>query len=126
MRIADKNYQSIWIHEEDPSIIQVIDQRYLPFQQKIKNLQTPEDVVHAISDMVVRGAPLIGVTAAFGVYLAVIKYRNSGNANKLIQEAANKIKASRPTAVNLSFAVNKQLEAIEKVNKTDEKLNISL
>ncbi len=125
MRIADKNYQSIWVHEEDPSIIQVIDQRYLPFQLKIKNLQTPEDVVHAISDMIVRGAPLIGVTAAFGVYLAVLKFRNLENANQLIQEAANIIKASRPTAVNLSFAVNKQLEVINKIEKPDEKLNIS-
>ena len=126
MKIDDKNYQSIWIHKSDPSIIQVIDQRYLPFQLLVKNLQTPEDVVHAISDMLVRGAPLIGVTAAFGVYLAVLKYRNSENANQLIQEAANKIKTSRPTAVNLSFAVNKQLEAIDKVQKADEKLHLSL
>jgi methylthioribose-1-phosphate isomerase len=75
MKIGNTHFQSIWVKENDPGTIQVIDQRYLPFQFIIKDLKSPEDAIYAISEMVVRGAPLIGVTAAFGVYLAVLKYK---------------------------------------------------
>ncbi len=125
MKIGEKHFQSIWVKENDPSTIQVIDQRYLPFQFIIKDLKSPEDAIYAISEMVVRGAPLIGVTAAFGVYLAVLKYKNSKNAEIRIQESVNKIRDSRPTAVNLATAVDIMLKAIQCGQNMDEKLQIS-
>ncbi|MDX2443169.1 MAG: S-methyl-5-thioribose-1-phosphate isomerase [Bacteroidales bacterium] len=125
MRVGDKHFQSIWVNENDSRIIQVIDQRALPFQLIIKDLHTPDDVIYAISEMVVRGAPLIGVTAAFGVYLAVMKFKDSRNADNLIQEAAITIKETRPTAVNLEMAVDLQLKAIQYGQSMDEKLQIS-
>ncbi len=125
MKIGEKHFQSIWVKENDPSTIQVIDQRYLPFQFIIKDLKSPEDAIYAISEMVVRGAPLIGVTAAFGVYLAVLKYKKSKNAEIGIQESVNKIRDSRPTAVNLATAVDIMLKAIQCGQNMDEKLQIS-
>jgi methylthioribose-1-phosphate isomerase len=125
MKIGNTHFQSIWVKENDPGTIQVIDQRYLPFQFIIKDLKSSEDAIYAISEMVVRGAPLIGVTAAFGVYLAVLKYKNSKTAEIQIQESINKIKDSRPTAVNLATAVDIQLKAILCGQNMDEKLQIS-
>ena len=125
MKIGNTHFQSLWVKKNDPNTIQVIDQRYLPFQLVIKDLHSPDDVIHAITEMAVRGAPLIGVTAAFGVYLSILKFRNSKECNQLVQKTANRIKATRPTAINLSMAVDMQLKAIDKVRDIDEKLRIS-
>lgn len=109
MKVNGRHYQTIWVKEGDDSIVQTIDQRVLPHQFEIVDLKTCDDAVHAIKDMIVRGAPLIGVTAAYGMYLAGLRNVN-------LQEAAQKLNASRPTAVNLSWAVNAQLKAIEGLN----------
>lgn len=109
MNVNGQHYHTIWVKEDDDSIVQTIDQRILPHQFEIVDLKTCDDAVHAIKDMTVRGAPLIGVTAAYGMYLA-------GLGNENLQEAAQKLNASRPTAVNLSWAVNAQLTAIEGLN----------
>ena len=69
MRIGDTHYRSIWL-DENPGVIRVIDQRKLPFEFEIMDLLSLEDACFAIREMVVRGAPLIGVTAAYGLYLA--------------------------------------------------------
>ena len=69
MRIGDTHYRSIWL-DKNPGVIRVIDQRKLPFEFEIKDLISLEDACFAIREMVVRGAPLIGVTAAYGLYLA--------------------------------------------------------
>lgn len=109
MKVNGQHYQTIWVKEGDDSIVQTIDQRVLPHQFEIVDLKTCDDAVHAIKDMIVRGAPLIGVTAAYGMYLAGLRNEN-------LQEAAQKLNASRPTAVNLSWAINAQLKAIEGLN----------
>ncbi|MCD6355234.1 MAG: hypothetical protein J7L95_06770, partial [Prolixibacteraceae bacterium] len=75
MKIHGQQYQTIWIEANDPAVIQVIDQRKLPFRFEIFDLKTTEDVFFAIKEMVVRGAPLIGVTAAYGMYLALLEYK---------------------------------------------------
>jgi len=67
MLIDGKNYQSIWLDENDTSKVMVIDQRRLPFFFEIKELCSVEDVYNAIRDMTVRGAPLIGAAGAFGI-----------------------------------------------------------
>lgn len=120
MKIQGKQYQTIWLKEGNPKIIQVIDQRKLPFQFEIFELQTVEDAFYAIKEMVVRGAPLIGVTAAYGIYLAILNFEE-GDFEKHIGEKAEYLKSSRPTAVNLAFAVDEILEFVLS-NKPDSEL----
>lgn len=113
MKIQDKQYHTIWLKDGNPEIVQVIDQRKLPFQFEVFDLETVEDAFYSIKEMIVRGAPLIGVTAAFGMYLAILKFKGS-DLGKYINEKADYLKSSRPTAVNLAFAVDKIVEFILK------------
>ena len=130
MKIQGKQYQTIWLKEGNPEVVQVIDQRKLPFQFEIFELKTVEDAFFSIKEMVVRGAPLIGVTAAFGVYLAVLNF-DGGDFKKYISEKAEYLKSSRPTAVNLAFAVDEMIEFVfsnksepELVQKVLQKANV--
>ena len=111
MKIQGKQYNSIWLKEDDTSVVQVIDQRTIPFQFEVFDMKTVEDTFFAIKEMVVRGAPLIGVTAAYGMYLALLNFKN-GNLKTYLAEKANYLKSSRPTAVNLAFAVDEMLTFI--------------
>jgi len=120
VKIQDKHYHTIWIKEGNNKIIQVIDQRKLPFQFEIFDIETVEDAFFSIKEMVVRGAPLIGVTAAYGMYVALLNFEGD-DVGKYIIERAEYLKSSRPTAVNLAFAVDEMVEFILK-----EKLNIDL
>jgi methylthioribose-1-phosphate isomerase len=97
MNIGGKPYRTIW---ETPGAdgVEVIDQRLLPHRFATKVLRTADEVATAIREMVVRGAPLIGAAAAYGLYLAA---RNG----ELIEAAAERLAASRPTAVNLRWAL---------------------
>jgi methylthioribose-1-phosphate isomerase len=108
VKIHGKHYQTIWLKEVNPEVVQVIDQRKLPFQFEIFELNTVEDVFYAIKEMVVRGAPLIGVTAAYGIYLAILNF-DGDDFETYISEKAEYLKSSRPTAVNLAFAVDEML-----------------
>jgi len=116
------NPQSIWFNQEK-NIIEAIDQRLLPFENVTIMIGTLEEARNAISEMVVRGAPLIGVTAAYGMYLAG---RNSigKNFQSEIKWAAEKLKSSRPTAVNLAFAVDGALSVIS--DQLPDSKNIAL
>jgi len=105
VRIGEKHYRTIWLDEDHPGIVRVIDQRKLPFEFKVVELRTLEDTCFAISDMVVRGAPLIGVTAAFGLYLAGLN-SDAQNWCSEVKEAGEKLIATRPTAVNLKYAID--------------------
>lgn len=109
MQINGKPYHTIWLSNENPAIVQVIDQRQLPFVFEILDLKTPEDCFHAIRDMAVRGAPLIGITAAYGMYLALYSFK-SGDLENYLSQSAFRLKSARPTAVNLAFAVDVMLE----------------
>jgi methylthioribose-1-phosphate isomerase len=104
------NPQTIWFNKEK-NRIETIDQRYLPFQNLIVELRTLEKTRFAITDMIVRGAPLIGVTAAYGMYLAALNFSGTDFAAEM-QRAADWLKSSRPTAVNLAFAVDEALAMI--------------
>ncbi|MEA1898505.1 MAG: S-methyl-5-thioribose-1-phosphate isomerase [Bacteroidota bacterium] len=120
MIVNGKSYQSIWINKDDQNSIQIIDQRYLPFELKTCTLKSPEDVIQAISDMQVRGAPLIGVTAAFGIYLAALKEKKSTHIQGKLTEYANQFKASRPTAINLGMAIDYMLDAIKNLQQSEQ------
>ena len=67
-----ENFRTIWLKPDDPTIVQIIDQRLLPHEYKIHDLRTWQDAEAAIADMYVRAAPLIGATAAWGLYLAAL------------------------------------------------------
>lgn len=120
MRIGGEHYHTIWVKESDATIIQLIDQRKLPFEFELMDIRTVEETFFAIREMAVRGAPLIGVTAAYGMYLALLEF-NKGNLEQQLLEKAVYLKSSRPTAVNLAFAVDEMVDFILK-HKTDADL----
>ena len=100
MRIHGQPFRTIWPVDASGDIA-VIDQTLLPFAFEVRTLRCVDEAAAAIRDMVVRGAPLIGVTAAYGVALAVRK--NSSDAS--LAAAAAALVATRPTAINLRWAV---------------------
>lgn len=104
MKIEGKQFHTIWLTNSYE--VQIIDQRKLPFQFEISTLKTAEDVFFAIKEMVVRGAPLIGVTAVYGMYLGIKNYKGD-NFTAHLNKIATYLKSARPTAVNLAFAVDK-------------------
>lgn len=121
-----ENIQSIWLSREDSKIIEIIDQRFLPHQLIIEQLKTWKDSERAIREMHVRGAPLIGVTAAYGMYLACLEAKAHSNKDAFFLDVANGLKASRPTAVNLAWAVDRQLALINTLKNADEIITASL
>lgn len=101
----------------EPNYVQIIDQRFLPHETRKVDLRSCEDCEHAIREMLVRGAPLIGVTAAFGIYLATIDEPEKGRGRQEhLAEMAAFLKASRPTAVNLAWAVDEMLSHLKEVD----------
>ena len=101
MKVNGKNLTTIW-YDKHEDLIKIIDQTLLPHQLKIVNLTTLSDSIYAIKEMQVRGAPLIGVTAAYGMYLAS---KENSDIDYLIK-SGKQLKETRPTAVNLSWAVD--------------------
>lgn len=103
----------------DHYTVKMIDQRQLPFKLVIAEYYDYRDVARAIAEMVVRGAPAIGATAAFGMALAALQSQATSRLGLLrnLEEAAQLLSAARPTAVNLAWAVAKQLRLA-----TDEEL----
>ena len=111
MLVNQKNMTTIWFDDE-LSLVKIIDQRFLPHELKIVTLLNLEDVEYAIREMQVRGAPLIGVTAAFGMYLAAL---NDSSNDSMIKSGIF-LKKARPTAVNLSWSVNKILKDMQNID----------
>lgn len=108
MQIHGKHYTTIWLTEKDE--LQIIDQTKLPFSFEIVTLNSNEDVRRAISSMQVRGAGLIGVTAGYGVYVIAKNFKqNSGKSwRSYMQEECTALLKTRPTAKNLSYALERQ------------------
>jgi methylthioribose-1-phosphate isomerase len=126
MNVNGKAFRTIWLKPGDEKVIEIIDQRHLPHQFIIEELSTVDQMATAIKDMHLRGAGLIGAAAGFGMYLATLEAPKNDAFNKFISLAAAKLKSTRPTAVNLEWAVNKQLNAIQTGYSFQEKINISL
>lgn len=125
MKVKNNHYRSIWIKEGNDKIIQIIDQRALPYEFVLEDLSSIDEVATAIKDMHLRGAPLIGVAAAYGMYLATLEALQNSDFDDYIFNSAEKLKVTRPTAVNLSWAIEKQLKAIKKGVSIDEKIAIA-
>ncbi|HNT93597.1 MAG TPA: S-methyl-5-thioribose-1-phosphate isomerase [Bacteroidales bacterium] len=117
MKVGEKYYKSIWKDEGDHGSVHVIDQRRLPFSFEVMTLGSVADVYDAIRDMAVRGAPLIGAVAAWGVYLSFLEHvgrtvsssdDQSASRDLLspVRRDAERLKSARPTAVNLAWAVD--------------------
>jgi methylthioribose-1-phosphate isomerase len=105
-----------------PEVVQVLDQRLLPFEVLMLDLCTVNDAAFAIRDMAVRGAPLIGVTAAFGMYLAALKEPETG-VEAYYREAHTLLASTRPTAVDLFAAIRRSRETLQ--NAADKKARIA-
>jgi methylthioribose-1-phosphate isomerase len=106
MLVSGQPYRTIWM--PDDVTVRIIDQRRLPWSFELLDLRTVAEVAHAIRDMAVRGAGLIGATAGFGMALAAREAADEEHLARLAQSLVE----TRPTAVNLSWAVNRQLAAI--------------
>ena len=103
MKIEGKNYRTIWPSADtsaDKPIVNIIDQTKLPHVFEITEISTLPQMLHAIKTMQVRGAPLIGAAAAYGMALAALHHDD-------LQEAAKLLIHSRPTALNLRWAVER-------------------
>lgn len=125
MNVNGKHYRTIWLKKDNNKIVQIIDQRSLPHEFIIEDLTNVEDVSRAIKDMHVRGAGLIGATAAYGMYIATLNADKDNFDNEIFQ-AGEKLKQTRPTAVNLAWAVDRQLKEISKGKTYEEKVLIAL
>ena len=118
MKIEGKEYRTIWFEN---NIVKIIDQTKLPHKFVIKNLKTVKDAINAIKTMEVRGAPLIGATAAYGLVLAIIE----NNDQTFLKKSSEDLINSRPTAINLKWAVDRMVKKLSGVN-SDQILNIAL
>ncbi len=128
MKINQQYYRSIWLHPQDKKVVQIIDQRSLPHAFVIRDVKTVAEGVYAIKEMLVRGAPLIGAMAAYSMYLATLEAHQQQVADvaAFLQQAATNLLASRPTAVNLHWAVQRQQAAIGLAKSIDEKMTVAL
>lgn len=125
MKINGKHTRTIWVDENDNSIIHTFDQRLLPHEIKMVEIRTSEEAANAISEMLVRGAPLIGATAAYGLYLAALNYKGDELLNHLKRES-EKLSATRPTAVNLNWALKRMLSSVEKAKNQEQTVSLLL
>jgi len=114
MRINGKVFRTIWFDEKDQAV-KIIDQTKLPHKFEVKNLKTVKDAINAIKTMEVRGAPLIGATAAYGVVLAIME----NNDPKFIKKSSEDLIKSRPTAINLKWAVDRMQKKLSGVNNNE-------
>ncbi len=103
MKIDGTPYRSIWVDETDGWSVRIIDQTKLPWSVDLVRLTTPEEMAHAIKAMLVRGAPLIGASAAYGVALAM----RVNASNAALAQALEVLGATRPTAINLRWALKR-------------------
>ena len=114
MLVDGKKLTTIWF-DNNESLVKIIDQRLLPHKLKIISLNSLSDAVYAIKEMQVRGAPLIGVTAAYGLFLAS---KNNADIEHLYK-SGQELKNTRPTAVNLSWAVDKIIKKVREIDKNN-------
>jgi methylthioribose-1-phosphate isomerase len=122
MEVDGKDLRPIWL-DEDLKTVKVIDQRLLPHQFVIVDLKTVDDIIMAIKEMYVRGAPLIGVTGAYGVYLATLNSPTKTIEDHYLKEECDRLKSARPTAVNLVWGVDRVLSAVFSASSPSEKID---
>ena len=112
MKIEGKSYKTIWFEN---NLVKIIDQTKLPHKFVIKDLKNVKDAINAIKTMEVRGAPLIGATAAYGLVLSIIEK----NDLSFLKKSSEELIVSRPTAINLKWAVDRMMKKLSGVNDKD-------
>lgn len=122
MKVNGKHYRTVWMEDEK---VKMIEQRDLPYDFNIIELETAEEVAEAISRMSVRGAGAIGGTGGFGMALGILKASKS-NFEKDIEQAAEKLRNSRPTAQDLFYAIDRVLEVVSEVDDIEDKKSLAL
>jgi methylthioribose-1-phosphate isomerase len=117
MNVDGKQMRPIWMDEQRQTV-QVIDQRRLPHEFKVMDLTSVDQVIYAIKEMVVRGAPLIGVTGAYGVWVAL---KTTANEDAFLNECL-RIRQARPTAVNLAWGVDRVQAKVVALEQDQDRL----
>jgi len=120
MKIEGKEYQTIWF-DEQRRVVKIIDQTKLPHKFIVKELRTIKDAINSIKIMEVRGAPLIGATAAYGIVLAVLENSDFN----FIKEKSEELIKSRPTAINLKWSVDRMIKKLSEIT-SEEIFNTAL
>lgn len=120
MQTQGDTFRTIWLKPDDAAVVQVIDQRRLPHEFVIRDLATVGDARDAIRDMAVRGAPLIGATAAWGMYLAALESLQHPDPAAFLERAAGTLAAARPTAVNLRWAIDRVMRIVRQTDSEDD------
>jgi methylthioribose-1-phosphate isomerase len=125
VKVRGQHYRTIWPNETDSSVIHLIDQRFLPHRFVIEEVRTVDEMANAIREMHVRGAGLIGAAAGYGMYLAALAAVSPTSFENDMAAAAGALKATRPTAVNLAWAIERQLKSIGTAEGLDEKRRVA-
>ena len=107
MKVGDTHYRSLWWNHADGAL-EIIDQRWLPHDFRVQQVLTLQDFADAISEMRVRGAPLIGATAAYGMALAMRLDPSDAH----MDQAWDFLHRTRPTAINLRWALDRARDAL--------------
>lgn len=123
MKVEDKDMRPIWVNPDDDAIVNVIDQRRLPHELTVMDLKTVDETIYAIKEMVVRGAPLIGATGAYGVYLSTLTTGKDSLTE--LEKDCQKLKDARPTAVNLAWAVDRVFDEIKTLDDPKKRLDVA-
>ncbi len=129
MKVDGKHYRTIWLKEGDRNVVQIIDQRHLPHSFVIEDLDTTDKTAAAIGDMHVRGAGLIGATAGYGMYLGALEAAGESTSegfNATLLKIGEKLKSTRPTAVNLRWAVDRVYNKVKDLKSNSEKIDTAL
>ncbi len=126
MKVDGIPYRTLWLHPENERIVQIIDQRALPHRFLIEDIPTVEAMAVAIEDMHVRGAGLIGASAGYGMYLATLEVAQQEDFTAYLRSAYKRLKETRPTAVNLVWALDRQMHAIENADSIPDKIAAAL
>jgi methylthioribose-1-phosphate isomerase len=125
MLVNGKQYRTIW-KTPHKKAVSVIDQRFLPFKFVIETIRTVSEMARAIKEMHVRGAPLIGAAAAYGIYLACIEAADKGRGEGFLENSFNLLAGTRPTAVNLRWALDVQRRALDNAAGLENKYRKAL
>jgi methylthioribose-1-phosphate isomerase len=135
MKVGGQHFRTIWLHPTNERVVQLIDQRFLPHRFVVEDVSTVEQMADAIRQMHVRGAGLIGASAGYGMYLAAIEAGPSRTGSisakefdARLTEAAERLKATRPTAVNLTWAIERVRGglAVKQTLAVQEKVKLAL
>ena len=125
MNVHGTHFRTIWQKPGNDRVVEIIDQRALPHRFVIEKISAVAQMAAAISEMHVRGAGLIGASAGWGMYFAALEASRSRAFEKRLGESGALLKSTRPTAVNLAWAVDRQLAAIARGSTAKEKIAIA-